>query len=491
MSVQVTCNLDLIDRAPVPADRGQSRSDAGASTFPTPAGPRCRCGVSDIRPSGSANCCPHRKAAAAARRRGIARSATQATTAVPAEGGRPDLGLASAAQRDVVAVATARWPSVRFEIRDATVQGPAAVPSILPLLAGLDAAEHVEVIVIARGGGSVEDPPPFSDETLLRAVSVCRTPVISAIGHEPDSPPRPCGRCARCHPTDAAKRAVPDVQDRADRDRRSTATQRARSAQLVHREEHGLAGLRARPVLARPLTMVDARADDITRMRSTPAPRHQPRRRRRTAPVEASGRTTEHLGPRTDPGLRLCGGAKSTPTTRTRCRRWPICPKAYESGYGSPTVRPQQSSKRRLFTEEVTKDQRTPVAELGYEAARDELVEVVTLLERGGLGLDACWPSGERGEALASRCEEHLAGARQRIEKGPGSRRMGRDRFGQRVLRHDGFRDLLDIGFRSLRADADADVAEVGDPESVLVLAVVHHPRVATGLRASPAPIAS
>ncbi|MGU3431847.1 exodeoxyribonuclease VII small subunit [Actinomycetes bacterium M1A6_2h] len=59
----------------------------------------------------------------------------------------------------------------------------------------------------------------------------------------------------------------------------------------------------------------------------------------------------------------------------------------------------------------------TPAAELGYEAARDELLDVVRLLEQGGLDLDASLALWERGEALATRCEEHLAGARDRIEK--------------------------------------------------------------------------
>jgi len=58
----------------------------------------------------------------------------------------------------------------------------------------------------------------------------------------------------------------------------------------------------------------------------------------------------------------------------------------------------------------------TPVAELGYEAARDELVEVVRMLEQGGLDLDASLALWERGEELARRCEEHLAGARKRVE---------------------------------------------------------------------------
>ncbi|WP_290716024.1 exodeoxyribonuclease VII large subunit [Gordonia sp. UBA7599] len=201
-------------------------------------------------------------------------------------------GRASAAQRDVVAVATARWSSVRFEIRDATVQGPAAVPSILPLLAELDAAEHVEVIIIARGGGSVEDLLPFSDETLLRAVSACRTPVISAIGHEPDSPLLDHVADVRAAtPTDAAKRAVPDVSAELT----AIAELRRRSAHAlrnwVHREERGLAGLRARPVLARPLTMIDARADDITRMRSA-------LRRDITRAVDGEQRRIEHLSAR-------------------------------------------------------------------------------------------------------------------------------------------------------------------------------------------------
>lgn len=58
----------------------------------------------------------------------------------------------------------------------------------------------------------------------------------------------------------------------------------------------------------------------------------------------------------------------------------------------------------------------TPISHLGYEACRDELAEVVRLLEQGGLDLDASLKLWERGEQLAKRCEEHLAGARKRIE---------------------------------------------------------------------------
>lgn len=61
-------------------------------------------------------------------------------------------------------------------------------------------------------------------------------------------------------------------------------------------------------------------------------------------------------------------------------------------------------------------DKQIPVGDLGYEQCRDELVDVVRVLEQGGLDLDASLTLWERGEALAKRCEEHLAGARARIE---------------------------------------------------------------------------
>lgn len=57
----------------------------------------------------------------------------------------------------------------------------------------------------------------------------------------------------------------------------------------------------------------------------------------------------------------------------------------------------------------------TPTSQLGYEECRDELIEVVRLLEQGGLDLDASLVLWERGEKLAKRCEEHLAGARKRV----------------------------------------------------------------------------
>jgi exodeoxyribonuclease VII large subunit len=119
-------------------------------------------------------------------------------------------GRASAAMADVLANVEDRWPGSRFEVREVAVQGVNAVPEITAALADLDADPHVEVIVIARGGGSVEDLLPFSNETLVRAVAATRTPVVSAIGHEQDTPLLDYIADLRAStPTDAAKRIVP------------------------------------------------------------------------------------------------------------------------------------------------------------------------------------------------------------------------------------------------------------------------------------------
>ncbi len=179
-------------------------------------------------------------------------------------------GRASAAEHDVMAIASARWPAVHFEVRNTAVQGPNAVAQIVEALQALDADPHVDVIILARGGGSVEDLLPFSDETLCRAIAACTTPVISAVGHEPDNPV--CDLVADLRaatPTDAAKRVVPD----AAAEQAGVNDMRRRSAQAlrnwVRREAHIIEGLRSRPVLAQPLQALEARAEEIHRARAT------------------------------------------------------------------------------------------------------------------------------------------------------------------------------------------------------------------------------
>lgn len=120
-------------------------------------------------------------------------------------------GRASAAMKDVLVNARLRWPAVEFEIREVAVQGVAAVSEVVAAVHNLNEDPLVDVIVIARGGGSVEDLLPFSNETLVRAVVTSRAPIVSAIGHEQDVPLLDLVADLRAStPTDAAKRIVPD-----------------------------------------------------------------------------------------------------------------------------------------------------------------------------------------------------------------------------------------------------------------------------------------
>ncbi|WP_406093048.1 exodeoxyribonuclease VII large subunit [Streptomyces sp. NBC_01013] len=173
-------------------------------------------------------------------------------------------GRASAAERDVLENARRRWPAVRFEVRNTAVQGVHAVNQVVRAVKELDAVDEVDVIVVARGGGSVEDLLPFSDEELIRTVAACRTPVVSAIGHEPDSPLLDLVADVRAStPTDAAKKVVPDVGEELDRVQqlRDRALRTVRG--LLDREERGLAHALGRPSMEHPQRMVDERASEV------------------------------------------------------------------------------------------------------------------------------------------------------------------------------------------------------------------------------------
>ena len=139
------------------------------------------------------------------------------------------------------------------------ITGKASAADVMTALHELTRDATVDVIVIARGGGSVEDLLPFSDEALIRAVHACRTPVVSAIGHEPDTPLLDLVADLRAStPTDAAKRIVPDVRE----ELAGVASMRERAflaiSAILDRESRGLAAIRSRPVLANPVTLVDA-----------------------------------------------------------------------------------------------------------------------------------------------------------------------------------------------------------------------------------------
>jgi exodeoxyribonuclease VII large subunit len=173
-------------------------------------------------------------------------------------------GRGSAAEHDVLENAARRWPAVSFTVKNVPVQGPHAVPEVISALRALDRAPEIDVIVIARGGGSLEDLLPFSDEALIRAVAACRTPVVSAIGHEQDSPLLDLVADVRAStPTDAAKRVVPAVAEElalvaALRDRGATAILR-----WLEHQRSWLVDVRARPGLAAPERAIEAREQDL------------------------------------------------------------------------------------------------------------------------------------------------------------------------------------------------------------------------------------
>ena len=173
-------------------------------------------------------------------------------------------GRGSDAERDVVENARRRWPGVVFETREVAVQGVKAVSEVTAAVRELDALPLVDVIVVTRGGGSVEDLLPFSDEGLVRAVAACATPVVSAIGHEKDAPILDLVADVRAStPTDAARKVVPDMVEemRGVADLRSRATRAIVSR--LDREAAWLDSARQRPVLADPSVLVSSRRSDV------------------------------------------------------------------------------------------------------------------------------------------------------------------------------------------------------------------------------------
>ncbi|MBQ1052921.1 exodeoxyribonuclease VII large subunit [Micromonospora sp. C51] len=177
-------------------------------------------------------------------------------------------GRASAAERDVLTNARRRWPAVEFRTVNVAVQGPAAVPQIVDALKVLDADPSIDVIILARGGGGIEDLLPFSDEALCRAVFACRTPVVSAIGHETDAPLVDYVADVRAStPTDAAKRVVPDLAEEVRLIKQARYRLHRAVHNLVDRESHRIDALRSRPVLARPQVMLEQRAADVVALR--------------------------------------------------------------------------------------------------------------------------------------------------------------------------------------------------------------------------------
>ncbi|CAN5797050.1 exodeoxyribonuclease VII large subunit [soil metagenome] len=266
MSLTITCSRDLVMNAPIKLTEGSAVIVSGKPNFYTGRG-TFSLRVSEIRAVGVGELLARIERL---RRLLDAEGLFDPRLKRPIPFLPDTIGLitgrASAAERDVTSVATARWPAVRFAIRNTAVQGPNAVAQIVEALRALDKDPDVDVIVLARGGGSVEDLLPFSDETLCRVISGCRTPVVSAVGHEPDNPL--CDLVADVRaatPTDAAKRLVPDAAaEQAMVDDLRFRSQRA-LRNWVTREERLIGQLRSRPVLADPVSALTARSVEVTR----------------------------------------------------------------------------------------------------------------------------------------------------------------------------------------------------------------------------------
>ena len=168
------------------------------------------------------------------------------------------------AMKDVVENARRRWPAVEFEIREVAVQGAAAVVEVSAALSELEANADVDVIIITRGGGSFEDLLPFSDESLVRLAADCRTPIVSAIGHEKDAPLLDYVADYRAStPTDAAKRVVPDIAQEISDIEKIRDRMFRRLASTIDFELNQIAQLRNRPVMKDPSVMVTSRRDEI------------------------------------------------------------------------------------------------------------------------------------------------------------------------------------------------------------------------------------
>jgi exodeoxyribonuclease VII large subunit len=179
-------------------------------------------------------------------------------------------GADSDAEKDVLQNSKLRWPQVRFKVQHCPVQGDKAAPEIIKAIELLDSDPDIDVIILARGGGSFQDLLVFSDEKVVRAVANCKTPIVSAIGHENDRPLTDEVADLRAStPTDAAKRVVPDVLE--ERKKISQALERIglRVAGFIDNQIELILGIRSRPILANPFTLVDDRALEISQLRQT------------------------------------------------------------------------------------------------------------------------------------------------------------------------------------------------------------------------------
>ncbi len=176
-------------------------------------------------------------------------------------------GANSDAEKDVLQNARNRWPEVQFEVIHTLVQGDRAAAEIVMAMQQLDGMSEVDVIIIARGGGSFQDLLPFSDERLVRAAAELTKPLVSAIGHENDQPLLDLVADLRAStPTDAAKRVVPDVVEERKNIRTSLDRITFRISSYLETQQQLIQAIVSRPVLASPFGFVDAQAEQLVNL---------------------------------------------------------------------------------------------------------------------------------------------------------------------------------------------------------------------------------
>jgi exodeoxyribonuclease VII large subunit len=264
ISIQAKCHVSVLERLPTPIVEGARVVVLAKPAFWDATG-SLALDIREIRPQGEGELLARLEA----RRRALAAEGLfdprlkRPLPFLPRAVGLVT-GKDSDAERDVLENARKRWPAVQFVVRHAFMQGPQCAAAVIEAVRLLEAGGEVDVIVIARGGGSLHDLLPFSDEALIRAVAACTVPIVSAIGHEPDTPILDHVADHRAStPTDAAKTIVPAVTE----ELAGVAQARHRAAhavrRLVEHESAALAALRSRPVLARPHVLIDAQAEAL------------------------------------------------------------------------------------------------------------------------------------------------------------------------------------------------------------------------------------
>ena len=173
-------------------------------------------------------------------------------------------GPGARAEGDIITNVNLRWPIVNFAVKYAHVQGPQCPAEVVQAIQELDADPAVDVIIVARGGGSFEDLIGFSDERVVRATAACVTPIISAVGHEDDWTLIDLASDMRAStPTDAAKRVVPDVREQQQLVASAIGTMSMRMRAMVDNESRLIEGYVNRPSLTHPQTMVESHERDI------------------------------------------------------------------------------------------------------------------------------------------------------------------------------------------------------------------------------------